>query len=296
MSTTQARATMSTELRAPVGFTKLYQGVSCTTPIVLSSTPDGLDPRASLQLGILREAFRKNGNTFPIPADGSGVSPFLVAGVPVPLFASVLLLIPGVSSFVTYKYAIYWRIRSFETAATDRNPFHGQNSEPGPTDDGRNKLSPPPGGAAWSGSSTIRYPIIAAGDSLMYAQDEPGVLDTYANQNLYQVITLPDQPYVPAPIFNGFTTGQVALGDVSQGLTTNPDGITGAVKHIPMITRSFGDEMVVLVFRDPVDGAPNWDFEAAGADADFPVYYGDKGRVRDGVKSKGILVFTGVAP
>ncbi len=278
-----------------MGFTELYQGRPCTTPIVLSTERTGLDPRASLQFGILNEAFRRNGGVYPIAADGSGVSPFLVAGIPVPMYASVTLLIPGVSSSVSYKYAIYWRVRSFETAADAQNPFHGENSEPGPTDDGSNKLSPPAGGAAWSGTSTVRFPIVASGDSLVYAQTEPGVLDTYAEQNLYQVITVPDQPYVPPPIFPGFGSSQIAYGDISQGLTQNPGVLTGAVRHIPIITRAFGDEMVVTVFRDSVDGSPNWDFSPGGADVNFPTFYG-QGQARTGATGKGILVFTGVAP
>jgi len=286
---------MSRELRAPKGFEKIYQGVPCTTPIVLSTRMDGLDPRASLQFGKLNEAFRRNGGVYPINSDGSGVSPFLVAGFAVPMYASVTLLIPAVSSSVNYKYAIYWRIRSFETAADEQNPFHGQNSEPGPTDDGSNKLNPPAGGAAWSGTSTQRFPIVASGDSLAYAQTEPGALDTYAEQNLYQVITVPDQPYVPPPIFPGFSSGQVAYGDISQGLTQNPSVLDGVVRHIPIITRAFGDEMVVTVFRDSVDGAPNWNFNVGGLDDNFPTFYG-QGNERTGATGKGILVFTGVAP
>lgn len=212
------------------------------------------------------------------------------------MYSSVTLLIPGVSSSVTYKYVIYWRVRSFETAAGDRVPFHGDNSEPGPTDDGSNKLSPPAGGAAWSGTSTARFPIVAAGDSLMYAQTEPGVLDTYAEQNLYQVITVPDQPYVPPPIFPGFSAAQIAYGDISQGLTQNPSVLNGVVRHIPVITRAFGDEMVVMVFREPAGELfANWDFGPGGADVEFPTFYG-QGQARTGATGKGILVFTGVAP
>ncbi len=295
MSTTQARVTMSRELRAPFGFTSLYQGVACTTPIVLSTTKDGLDPRASLQLGILKEGFRRNGGTYPIAADGSGVSPFLVAGLPVPMYSSVTLLIPGISGVVNYKYVLYWRVRTFETAAEVQDPFHGVNSEPGPTDNGSGKIQPPPGGPIWSGTSTKRFPLIAAGDSLMYAQDEPSGLETYAEQNLYQVITVLERPVIPPPIFPGFTSAQTAYGDISQGLTQDPTNTTGAVRHIPMITRAFGDEMIVMAFREAIDGAPNWNFNAGGADEDFPIFYGP-GRSRDGVKSKGILVFTGVAP
>lgn len=300
MSKTQAQASMFVELRAPKGFQEIYQGLSADIPIVLSATEDGLDPRASQHLSLLKNEFSKNGGTFPInDAKGNGISPFLVAGIPVPLFSSVLLVIPAINaggdSTPPYRYALYWRIRTFATAANERNPFHGTNTRLGPTDNGQNRFDPPIGGPAWSGSSIQRFPIIASGDSLMYAQTEPTAIDAYALQNNYQVITVPDQPYVAPPRFRGFTSTQQALGEVSQGLTQNPNFLTGAPKHVPMITRSFGDELVVLVFRESTDASPNWDFENAGVDADFPIFYGD-GRSRDGVKSLGLLVSTGVAP
>ena len=295
----KAQASMFTELRAPKGFTSLYQGLSADIPIVLSAFPSGLDPRAEEQFSRLKNEFSKNGGTYPINTDGKGISPFLVAGTPVPLFSSVLLVIPAINaggdSTPAYRYALYWRIRSFATAASARNPFHGRNSTLGPTDDGQNRFDPPIGGPAWSGTAIQRFPIISGGDSLMYAQTEPTVTDAYALQNNYQVITVPDQPYVAPPRFRGFTSSQQALGEVSQGLTQNPSFLTGAPKHVPTITRSFGDELVVLVFRESTDAAPNWDFESAGVDADFPIFYGE-GRLRDGVKSLGMLVSTGLAP
>lgn len=291
---------MFSELLAPVGFQSLYQGQPANRPIVLSTSVTGLDEKASAQLSALKNIYSRT-KTFPISSNGNGVSPFLVAGLPVPLFATVNLHIPGVNPGsatdppLRYKYVLIWRTRSFATAAGGGNPFHGRNSSLGQSDDGSLKFSPPIGGPAWSGTSVNRFPIIASGDSMDYVQAEPSATGTSAEDILYETITAIDPPQILAPIFPGFVQGQLAYGDVSQGITQNPSASQSVVRHVTVTRRAYGDELVVLVYRNSDENTLNWNFEAGGADENFPTFYGT-GNVRDGTRSAGLLVSTGVAP
>lgn len=301
MSKTQAQASMFTELRAPDGFVDLYQGVSASTPIVLSARKSGLDPTAEAALAKLKGAYRSN-PSFPIAAEGNGISPFLVAGTPVPLYSTVTLLIPGVQPGaatdppIRYKYILAWRMRTFATASLGRAPFHGRNSALGLSDDGSNKFSPAIGGPAWSGTAVDRYPVVAAGDSMDYVQTEPSSTGTLAEDNMFEIVSVIDPPSVNRPIFPGFSAGQVAYGDVSQGITQNPSASSSAVRHVAVTRRAYADELVVMVYRN-TDGefTLEWDFSPSGVDADFLTFYGS-GNARSGERNAGIFVTTGVAP
>lgn len=301
MSKTQAQASMFTELRAPNGFESIYQGVSATTPVVLSPRSTGLDQLAEDQLSKLKNAYRTTG-AFPIASDGNGISPYLVAGVPVPMLSTVTLLIPGVTPGVAtdpptrYRYALVWRMRTFATAAAGNKPFHGKNSSLGLPDDGSNKFSPMTGGPAWSGTSVDRYPIVAAGDSMDYVQTEPSSTGTLAEEVIFETLTVIDPPSLARPIFPGFYSGQVAYGDVSQGITENPSAASSAVRHVAVTRRAYGDELVVLVYRNAVsEFSLGWDFTPGGADASFLEFYG-QGNTRTGQRNAGLFVSTGVAP
>ena len=287
---------MFEELRGPKGFEALYQGRPCTTPIVLSTSQTGLDPQANQQYEKLKQAYSRNGRVFPIASDGNGISPFLIAGLSVPIFSSVLILIPGVSLSVgNYKYVIAWRVRSFQAESRQQEPFNGRLVTNGPPDNGQGRLSPPPAGAAWTGTSQDRLPIPAGADSMVYAQTEPTAPDTLADQVAYQVITDLKAPYVPPPVFAGFASGQIAYGEMTQGLLANPGITDSLVSHVPIMTRSLGNELCVLVYREAIGELDTWNFEAGGVDVNIPTYYG-AGNPRTGSRSAGILVNTGVAP
>lgn len=287
---------MFDELRGPKGFESLYQGKSCSIPIVLSIRESGLDKQAEVQYERLRNAFLANGSSFPVAADGNGISPFLIAGLRVPQNSSVLILIPGINlpGDNRYKYVLAWRIRSF--ASSEENaPFHGRLSTLGPTDDGSLRFFPPVGGPAWTGKAQDRLPLPGGGDSLVYAQTEPTAPDTLAQQVCFQVISQVKYPFVASPIFPGFTPSQFAYGELSQGLVKDPSPTDSLVSHVPIVTRAMGDELCVLVFRDAIGPSVNWDFLAGGTDELIGAFYG-RGSARTGAKNIGVMVATGVQP
>jgi len=296
--TTQAKQSFFTELRGPEGFESLYQGQPCTTPIILSASESGLDPEADAQFGRLKQVYSQNGKQYPIVASGEGISPYLICGLPVPAMATALIWIPALEISVSnpaYQYQFIWRIRSFSTAGTKRRPFHSRNSRPGPEDSGQNNYVPALLTDAWNGASTIRFPILAAEDTLVYAQAEP-TGGASAEANVYWLRNTPhiESDYFP-PIVRALDGTRVAYGQVSQGLI--PDPTYGIPSHLPVTTMCKGDELCVLVSRPSGGaGAATWDF--AGIDSSVSKIYG-RGIDVNGAYVKinaGVMVATGVTP
>lgn len=295
-----AAASMTTELRAPLGFENLYQGVTCDTPIILSPSSSGLDPGAEATFSALKNEFNKT-KSYPINSDAeNGIGPFLIAGTPVPMYSSVCLQIPAIlatkgDSFVPYVYRIIWRVRTYATSQRGNgSPFHGRNSSPGPSFNGQGQVfNPAPGGAVWSGKCQTRLPVYGADNSIVYAQTEPTTQDA-AFQNVYtslsRVIKVNQETNDKLPILPAFESGQYARADITQGFSST---VGGHVSHISYLERSLGDELCVLVWREPTGEDDTWDF--GGSDADFPFFYsrnkpGDRGR------GYGLIVNTGLAP
>jgi len=299
MSTTQAKQSFFTELRGPVGFESIYQGLPSTTPIILSDRPSGLDPDAEQQLGLLKNVYSQNGRVYPIVATGEGVSPYLIAGLPVPAMATALLWLPPLRSspaVPNYQYQIIWRIRSFQTLRSKRRPFHGKNNKPGPSDSGKNNYLPPLGGPAWTGASQNRLPILAAEDTLTYAQAEPTVTGV-AEQNLYwsNLVPIPlGKATATAPVLRSLDGTTVVSGQVGQGILPNPP--SAPPTHTCTTTLCKGDEMCVLVSRPTSIDAPTWDFE--GNDINVSRILG-RGLLVSGayiIIHAGVMVATGVSP
>jgi hypothetical protein len=291
---------MFTEMRCPVGFESLYQGIDADYPIVITPYADGLDPAASAQFSKLKSKFQEQAGAYPIVSDGSGISPFLIGGLPVPLLSTVMIYLPPLylsTDNPRYKFQVVWRIRSLVTSEAPggvAQPFHGRNNEPGPTDTGENNFfSSPPGGPAWSGTSTRRFPIVACEDSITYPAVEP-TGGAVAEENVYWVDRVPaTNPDYKSPLLAGFTAGQAAYGQIAQGLTQNPTFV--APSHVPYPTMAKGDELVMMIWRESTDTAPNWDF--AGVDAAVSQVLG-RGVLIDGVYvpiNAGVFVSTGVS-
>lgn len=300
---TQARASIFTELKAPKGFATIYQGKDCTVPVALTYQLDGLDEKAGEMRSALASALAQSGNVYPIQSNfGSGISPFLVGGLPVPIYSTVDIHIPAIGlvipeyGFDTYNYRLIWRIRSFQTSqvagSARAKPFHAPNTSPGPNYDGTGQLSGV-AGAAWQGKCEERFQVYAAYNGLAYAQAEPTEDASFQNvyPNFTKVIRINNPDNNESPIFAGFTPGQVAKGDIVQGFSDTP---SFEVKHVCFPERALGDELVVLVSRTPRNEASStWNF--TGTDATFLEHY-SRDLTRDRSKSYGILIATGVAP
>lgn len=293
-----ARASMGTELRAPKGFADIYQGQSCDVPVILSPSESGMDPQAEKTFAALKNEYNKT-KTFPIPSDFSnGISPFLIAGTPVPMFASVALHIPCVladkgETQQPYIYRLIWRVRTFATSvASNGGPFHVRNAKDGPSYNGDGQLQNPLVGPAWSGACTRRLPIYGADNSLVYAQTEPTTNDA-SFQNVYASYSRPIKVDASGnskkPILPAFVAGQYALADVVQGFR---ETISENVDHVTYLERSMGDELCVLVYREPSGPADVWDF--TDDDSAFLRYYSRDLTSRN--RNYGLLVNTGVAP
>ena len=290
---------MSAELKAPVGFETLYQGRSCDIPIILSTSRTGMDPQAEKTFSALKNEFNKT-KSYPIQSDFSnGIGPFLVAGTPVPMFASISLHIPAIlalkgEEYVPYVYRIAWRVRTFATSVSGNgSAFHARNSSLGPDYNGAGQVFNPAPGVPWSGKCSARLPIYAADNSIVYAQTEPTTNDA-AFQNVYASYSRPirvdglttnNLPLLPA-----FESGQYATGEITQGFSST---VGGKIGHVTYLERSLGDEMVVLVYREPTSVDDTWDF--GGSDFLFTNFYSfDKTAGRG--RNYGLLVNTGVAP
>lgn len=288
---------MFTELRGPEGFEGWYQGEVVDSPIPLTPLADGLEERAAQMRSTLKAAAGQT-PSYPISANGNGIDPFLVAGVPTPLGSTVLLWLPQLninSESLQYNFRLIWRIRNFEQLLATRKPFHGRNNDDGPSDDGSNRFTPAIGGAAWSAAAGVRLPIVCAQETIIYAQTEPaqGVV---APQNAYSTryVVDSDLDFEP-PIFPGFSSGQLVNAMVSQGLGANP--AYGSPTHSVIPVMAKGDELVVLLSRASTGVLDNtWDF--TGADSLVSYYLGRGYPVgTEYIKMPlGVYVATGVSP
>lgn len=301
--TTQARASMFRQLRGPKGFEALYQGKSVIYPIAITPTETGLDPLATEQYQRAQAAYAQNGGAYPFSVNGEGTSPWLVAGVSVPMNATATVWFPVLTlgaNGINYRLQLIWRIRSQSTAQSvtgDLIPYHGTADNPGPTDDGSNNFfSGGPAGPAWSGDSALlRYPILAAQETMLYPQVEP-TTQVLAQANAWGSVTVPQRndAYQP-PLFPGFAAGEIAYGEIVQGLEQDPSFM--GPTHVVQELKCRGDELVILLNRDATDDDPTWDFSSSGVDALVSRYLGQgllgNGRVIP--INAGVMIATGVS-
>ena len=214
-------------LRPPSGFETLYQGLARSTPLsFVQADQEGrflpLDPRAGTA--------------------GSELSEFLLRYVPVPIGATLMLLIPRTlylsegPAASTYTYELRWRLRTLP----DHNSAQAHNN-PGvpysliarrgaPEDDADNLISIPAYTSevivpAVTGNGVL--PVVSGGA----ADPQPGVAD--------------QGTYIPATV-GGFSTA-----------------FAPNLYFPPVLRRVVGNELSVVAYRTA--GATEWDFTADDA-------------------------------
>lgn len=223
---------MAVLLRPPSGFETLYQGLSRATPLpfVMADSQDRflpLDPRAGTD----------------------EISEFLARYVPVPIGATLLLLIPRARYMTdtpqetSYTYELRWRLRTVE----DHNFAQGQNNPTVPYSLQSRRGAPENDGAQrvlFPGFTTEAVVPAAVGNGVLPVVSgsaaDPQV--GYATQGLYLPDTVGDETIAHAP--NAY--------------------------FAPLQRRVVGNELSVVAYR--AAGEDTWDF--AGDDAGISNVYG----------------------
>lgn len=247
-------------LRGYVNFEDVYQGEQTSTPVMLSPEPSGRDPEAQVSYDKLAAQYRANGGFGGgLTAADNGVSPFLVAGLPVPFGSMVTLLLPNLAgdnnlSPPPITYHVIWRMRSVSQFIQKRAPYHMAFDGVGQPDDGSQDVQPI-GGVKFAGSSAVRKLIIASTEMIRYPQSAPASPDQWAEETMWGagLVTQTTDP-VDRPLFPGFG-GQLAIGDVQQGYIMNGQG--NFPVYVPYETRAMGDELLIAVTMD----SGTWDFD-----------------------------------
>ncbi len=237
---------ISTVLKPYNGFEDRYQGQPTSTPVAFPGTRDAL-------------------------AGQDGYDPNLLAGIPCPLGALVMLLIPlaVADSLVTaYDYRIIWRMRNVRDYRLNRVPFHVGRQSPGAPDT--------TGGAP----GAPRFVIPAISDALLYEEALPSPLafpfaSTVLQNRAFRI-----------PVLNAggsiepLLVGPAAIGIFQQGIL-DPAAVGQTATDplfLPIVTRCRGDEFMVLAQRQEQQPGQTWDFNGpAGGDLPFSEVYGKGG-------------------
>lgn len=292
-----AQFSMARILQPFPNFEARYQGQPATIPIAFPGT---IDRRA--ELGV------------------KGFDPHLIAGIPVPMGARVMIWIPltllDYTVFQPYQYQIIWRLNSigdFTDAFAQNVPrdqigaYHLKRRELGVPNDPVDL-------------NTKRVVIPAAIQTIAYEQPEPSTDPTvYDNgvihlrgQNIIPLGTLGDQgfgtpvwqgPLLPPPLPGPPEVAIITQGifPFTEGPTTGPNnaGIPGGPIYEPFWFDAEGDEMMIFARRVFVDDDPanaNWDFTDPNLDQGFSNTFGTNNGTRPRLETVGIFVFTGTAP
>lgn len=287
-----AQFTMAQVLRPFTGFEAVYQGRPLNVPIVFPGT---LDPDAGK----------------------AGFSPYLLAGLPVPLGAKVMLWFPAVTATigtppesvsVDYAYVLHWRLRNTGDITRHVQPAHFPKETPGQPD---TWLAPVP---------PARFIIPSSTETVVFEQTESSLLPGVGNLRP-QAIAVPEDsatssasfglPLLPPgspPFANSYpvaSSNTVPLGLFSQGvLNPNPNvsdasDLAGFSLFRPYFTVAKGDELLIAcVRRQPLPAPPNdiWDFQTF--DERFSNLYGTNvaGPTHPIFPDIGVYVFTGTNP
>jgi len=279
-----AQFTMAQILRPFVGFESVYQGQPTSIPIAFPGTLDQ-------------------------DAGKPGFSPYLLAGLPVPLGAKVQLWFPMISGVVEgipfdYVYELHWRLRNTGDVQRHLQPAHFQKETTGQPD---TLLAPVPPG---------RFVLPSAIETVMFEQSEPtGLIGTGVGNLRAQAIAVKDDgvfasasagfPLLPpgsAPFANALlspaTTGVTPVGQYQQGVL-NPatSNLAGWSLFRPYFTVAKGDELIVTCVRNLAPPIPAiWHFD--DVDVLFSNLYGINaaGPTHLPFPELGIYVFTGCNP
>lgn len=245
------------------GFEEVYAGQSADTPIAI---PGNLDSDAG------KVGFDSN----------------LIAGIPVPFGAKMVIWMPTIFNFSVedgftvrpYRYTIIWRLRNLRDFRTKRVPYHFPRQTFGEN----------------------QQFIIPSGVNTIITNAEPrsvdvtnGLFATYRSsdsevgiENMSVRSVIPKPPLTPAGEDAAFQQG-LAQGNVGSNTT---------VTFNPWQLDVMGDEMMLLVNKPEGDTAV-WNFDDVGSatnDAGFSAFYGTASGTRAPIANMGIYLFTGSNP
>ena len=269
-------------LRGYTDFEDVYQGAPCTNPIVLSTQASGLDPAALIAYQRQVAQFAQGAST---ASAGDGISPFLVAGMPVPLGSLVCFYLPFLATAGevpngTHRYAIAWRLRSAQHFQDTGDPFHSRNDNFGPDDNGGSDVQPF-GPAKFSGPALARKIVPVCWENVRYVNPAPTfsqVMADLAREDMFAASFAPaGYAIIDSPLYKAYSPTTVGLGNISQGLVPNPGSLGIAPQWQPLFPQAKGDECVLLVYRQPNPGpfGSVWDFN--GEDLSVSGFFGRRG-------------------
>jgi hypothetical protein len=236
------------------GFEARYQGRQALTPIAF---PGERDPRARAQ--------------------SAGFDPDLLAGIPVPEGARVILWLPicfspvppgnALFPFQFYSYRLIWRYQNlggFRDPAVKhkRAPYHFPRQTPGAPDTS-------------SGPALPRSTLPASWHVIAYEQTEPA---TGAGNLVIRVEQI-------TPTMDPATLG------ADSGAASMPI-------FMPFWTDAEGDELIILATRTnaTTDPADVWDFTSPDLDLAFSNIYGTGNGTHPLLRDLGIYMQTGTTP
>jgi hypothetical protein len=302
----QAEFSIAKIARGYTNFEDVYQGQAVDVPVFLSDKVSGKDDLALDSYGKLKAQYDRNGGFGGgLTAADNGISPFLVAGIPVPMGSLVSVLLPnvpgsfdgGVTPALTYH--LIWRMRSVGKFRTDRAPYHLAFDGKGQSDDGSLDVGPV-GAAKFAGASEIRQLIVGSQEVIRFPQTPSS--GAWAEENLWalaqntQVTT-----QLKRPLFPAFGGTEVAEGDIQQGYLKNGQG--NFPLYVPYLTRAMGDELLVAVTAVSDPAATTWDFDGAHFNVSLAFgragYVTGKSQLATPLKPNpqiGVYVMTGVGP
>ncbi len=245
------------------GFENVYEGQSGDIPIAI---PGNLDQDAG------KTGFDAN----------------LLAGIPVPFGAKMVIWMPTIFNFTIsdgfvvrpYRYTIVWRLRNLRDFRTRRAPYHFPRQSFGEN----NQFIIPSGVNTVITNAEPRSVNVTGSQFSTYRSSDSEV----GIENMVVRSVIPKPPLTPAS----------ANAALQQGLAQGNVGSNTTVTFNPWQLDVLGDEMLILVNK-PDGDTSDWNFEALGSatnDAGFSAFYGTDSGTRQPLQNMGIYLFTGSNP
>ncbi len=260
------------------GFEARYQGQQALTPIAF---PGERDPRSR----------------------SGGFDPDLMAGIPVPEGARVILWFPicfspvppgnALAPFQFYSYRLIWRYQNlggFRDPAVKhkRAPYHFPRQSPGAPDTS-------------GGTALPRLTIPASWHVIAYEQPEPVPGGGAGNLVVRVEQITPRMDSVAQfiqPLLPDGRPGVIQQGVMDPGALGADSGAALMPTFMPFWTDAEGDELIILATRTSAttDEADVWDFTNPDLDLAFSNIYGDGNGTHERFRDLGIYMQTGTAP
>jgi hypothetical protein len=259
-------------LKPFANFERVYQGKPALTPIAF---PGVRDKRAD--------------------EHAAGFDPNLIAGIPVPEGARVLLWIPmcfisqedELQPFRLYSYRLVWRFQNLSgyrnpAARSRRAPFHFPRQTPGASDT-----------TVVSAPGSPRVTIPASWHVIAHEELEPTTGPSSLNVRVEDIIPRVDNVglFVPPLLPDG------SNAVIEQGVA-DPASIAGASMPIfvPFWTDAEGDELIIFATRTGAGALDTWDFTDPAKDLAFSNIYGTGNGSHPDFRDIGIYLQTGTTP